>query len=222
MSLDLNSYQKIRNSLMQWYQNNRRRFPWRIESIDPFHVIVAEIFLRQTRAVVVERVYKEFIIKFPTPRCIVQAPERSLMEVMKPLGITSRVEQIKELAKLIETKFQGKLPSDKGSLKMMPGVGEYTAAAVRIFAFNEHDVLIDTNIMRVISRLFGLRNTEEVKTQLRYMSENENIRDFYYMLIDFGSVICKAINPFCGICPVWSFCKNTLDSDIAAKLTQSL
>lgn len=210
MSLDLNSYQKIRNALMQWYQKNRRRFPWRIESIDPFHILVAEIFLRQTRAVVVERVYNEFISKFPTPSCIIQAPEVSLMEVMKPLGITSRVQQIKELAKLVEMRFHGKIPNDKETLKTIPGIGEYTAAAVRIFAFNERDVLIDTNIMRVISRLFGTNNTEEIKKQIRYMSEDINIRDFFYMLIDFGSVICKAINPCCGICDVKSFCRKYL------------
>lgn len=177
-----------------------------MEGVTPFQMFIAEFFLRHTRTVVVERVFTEFVEKFPTSNHILKADEKSLMKVMKPLGIISRVHQVKELAMLVERKHYGELPRDKESLRKMPGVGEYTASAVRIFAFNEHDILVDTNIMRVISRLFGSKDLKTIKERLSCMSEDVDVRQFYYMLLDFGALVCKAVNPRHDVCPVRDSC----------------
>jgi A/G-specific adenine glycosylase len=178
-----------------------------MEGVNPFQILVAEFFLRHTRAVVVKRVYEKFVERYPTPSHVSKADERDLIEIMKPLGIVSRAKEIKQLAELIEKDFGGELPLDREALRMMPGVGEYTASAVRIFAFNEHDILVDTNIMRVISRLFGTKNQVEIEEILKNMSGDANPRKFYYMLIDFGALVCKAINPRHDTCPVKNYCK---------------
>lgn len=178
-----------------------------MEGVTPFQILVAEFFLRHTRAVVVKRVYAKFVERYPTPSHVSKAEERDLMEIMKPLGIVSRAKEIKQLAELIEKEFRGELPTDMETLRMMPGVGEYTASAVRIFAFNERDVLVDTNIMRVISRLYGTDNLKEIKELLKKMPQDANPRKFYYMLIDFGALVCKAVNPKHDTCPAKDYCK---------------
>ncbi|MGD0330945.1 MAG: hypothetical protein ABSB40_11010 [Nitrososphaeria archaeon] len=179
-----------------------------MKGVTPFQILIAEFFLRQTRTVVVKRVFTEFVERFPTPNHILRADRKSLIEVMKPLGIISRVDEVKELAKLVEKRYSAGLPRDKESLKMLPGVGEYTASAVRIFAFNEQDVLVDTNIMRIISRLFGTKDLETIKGHLISMSEDEDVdlRQFYSMLIDFGALVCKAVNTRHDVCPVRDCC----------------
>jgi A/G-specific adenine glycosylase len=202
----LNNQQNIRSGLLRWYRKNRRIFPWRADGITPFQTLVAELFLRHTRAVVVERVYKKFVEKYPTPGKTSEADEKSLMEIMKPLGIVSRAKEIKKLANFVEKEFSGKLTKDKVTLKMMPGVGEYTASAVRIFAFDERDVLIDTNIKRVISRIFGTRKLGDIERLLMDLSESVSPRTFYYMLLDFGALVCVAIDPKHATCPVKNYC----------------
>lgn len=199
-------YVTTRDRLMVWHKSNRRDFPWRKSGTSPFHVLVAEMFLRQTRAVVVERVYRKFTNRYPTAKHILEASQDELLDVMRPLGIGSRVSEIRRTAQLIETDFQGSVPNEEGLLRMLPGVGEYTASAIRIFAFDQDNMLVDTNIKRVISRMFNANGPEEVRRELGQLLDGVSKRDYFYMLIDFGSAICRVISPKCAQCPVSQSC----------------
>ena len=200
----------IRDLLMRWYKLNKRNFPWRLENIDPYHVLIAEIFLRQTRAIVVERVYEKFINRYPNIDILLSASEDDLLTIMKPLGISSRVQEIKKLMKIIKIKYDGKIPINKKTLQKLPGVGEYTASAIRIFAFNRRDLMIDTNIKRMILRIYGTNNLVEIYDNLKNLSKDVNIRDFFYMCLDFGALVCKSTSPLCHSCPIQKYCNEYL------------
>jgi len=147
---------KFRQTVWEyWKENGRHDLPWRSPSLklrrtkeilDPYRVLVSEVMLQQTQVPRVQEKYKEFLKKFPTVRALAKAPLADVLRVWSGLGYNRRAKYLRDAAKTIVAKHKGKVPKDVLTLRLLPGMGLYTASALRVFAFNEPDILIETNI----------------------------------------------------------------------------
>ena len=198
----------FRVRLVEWAESHRRLFPWRATE-DPFAVLIAEIMLRRTRADQVIPVYQRFMARFPTPGALAGAEPQVVADTVRPLGLTWRVPAFQLLARVLTdaTNQQG-VPEDRGQLQELSGVGDYVAAAVRMFAFNLPDTLVDTNTVRVAARYFGFsyhaesRRNSEVRTAVARLHDRTQPRRSGQALLDFAALVCRARGPRCGECPM--------------------
>lgn len=202
-------------SLLCWWNNNKRDFPWRLSS-DPYRILVAEVLLHRTRAEQVVPVYLEFIKLFSTIDILSQAPLRQVKDVVYKLGLHWRTELLHNMAQEIMKRFEGKIPQNKDDLKSLPGVSEYISSAVRCFAFNKSDALLETNIVRILGRVFDLTITDSSRRSFRFrklyeaIGTTENPRDFAFAMINLGALVCLPAKPLCDVCPVSNMCMYSL------------
>ncbi len=198
--------------LLQWFTNHGRKFPWRNET-DPYRILIAEIMLQRTRASQVESVYVDFMKRF----CDIDSVIMSKQEVIssfRSLGLPVRGQRIVDLSLILRKNYCGQVPQGKEELKILPSVGEYVAEAVRVFAFGKRGTVIDTNVVRIISRFFGLEAAGELRRNAGLMDickmlsscigESE-IKKLNWALLDFGALICKPC-PLCDRCPLTKMC----------------
>lgn len=206
--LSINEYHQL---LFSWGAKHRRVFPWR-ETKNAFHILIAELMLRRTRASQVTPVYIKFTQEFPTPNALASADLGKIKQLLFPLGLAWRVPAFQELAKVLEVEFRGQVPEEYNSLIKLPGVGDYVASAVRVFSYHECDAIIDTNTVRVTGRIFGIRTSAESRRQkdIREMISSlvncENSADYSYALLDLAAQICIATVPRCIECPLLPLC----------------
>lgn len=200
------------NKLINWGEKHGRRFPWR-ETDNPYKVFVAEILLHRTKAESVVPVYLEITGRYGSLKELSAADEETLYKILKPLGLKWRVTKLIEAVNVVVKDFHGILPQEKYELESLPGIGDYTASAIRAMIFNSRDTLIDTNTVRVISRITGwqqndsLRRTKKVRDQYVALAGEADFRKFGLALIDLASKICRPSNPLCEECPIIEFCK---------------
>ncbi len=202
------------DTVLDWWKHNKRDLPWRRTS-DPYQVLIAEMLLRKTTARQVATVYESFIFAYPSPKALAEADEEEVEEKIRPLGISKvRAKLLVSLGKVLVEKFEGKIPCVVEDLLSLPGVGMYSANAVRCFAFYVDVPLIDTNFVRVISRFFGLVSSKSrAHTDPKLWSFAERLipegksREFNFAVLDFASLICKVPKPECIKCPVSGFCR---------------
>lgn len=200
-------------TIVEYYERRGRKFPWR-ETADPYKVLVAEIMLRKTTAKQVEKVYTAFIDRFPNVYKLADASKIELEKMLKPLGMEAkRSTQLIMLAESIVRDLGGRVPLEIDQLLRLPGVGRYTARAVLVLARNEKLGLLDTNVIRVLKRFFGIksnkrreRDDDELWAFLDSLVPCERSREFNLGLIDFGSNVCTAKNPACNACPLRTYC----------------
>lgn len=201
--------QAFSKRLMRWHKKGGRGYPWR--SIrDPWLVLAAEILLRRTRADAVAGVWDAFAQQFPTPHRVIRR-EGQLRALLEPLGLRWRVNNLLSVARELDSRG-GAVPRDRRQLMELPGVGDYVADAVLAFAYGERVALIDSNTARITARVFGL---EENPTSLRNFNLRASVSRLVggraspkmnLALLDLGGLICKAVRPKCGECPVSSMC----------------
>jgi len=200
--------------LLTWFKDNKRVFPWR-ERREPYAVLIAEVLLRKTDAPKVLAVYEGFLTRYPNFEEVASAPVKELIEVLKPLGLyRRRANELKGLAKSIVKEHKGRLPRSKKELIKLPGVGNYIANAVLCFAFNEDVPLLDSNIIRVLERVFSLksfrarpRTDKELWEAAGKIIPKNQAKDFNLALLDFAAQICTARNPKCDLCFFESLCE---------------
>lgn len=169
--------------------------------------------LQQTQ---VERVlpkYHEFLKRYPTFEHLADAPVKDVKETWYPLGYNIRPERLHSIACETIARYGGKLPREEEELLSFKGIGRYTAGAIRSFAFNEDAPILDTNVMRVLHRIFLAKgNPKSLSSRLWDLSGALIPRgkgyDFNQALMDFGAICCSARNPDCSCCPMKSFCKS--------------
>ncbi|MGP6240077.1 DNA glycosylase [Cuniculiplasma sp. SKW4] len=199
--------------IVGWWRERGRRFPWR-ETADPYRIFVAEVMLHRTRAENVVSVYMTFLERFPNVASLASARPEEVMTVMAPLGLRWRSRMMIEAARMVMEKFGGTLPGDKETLMKLPGSGEYISSAVAIFSSGEPLPLLDTNIIRVVSRYLclsrsdGSRRSRQYRDAVTELLDSENVSAFYYACIDLAALICKASKPECQVCPVMDTCAN--------------
>jgi A/G-specific adenine glycosylase len=198
--------------LLGWYEKNARKLPWR-ETLNPHHIWVSEIILQQTRVAQGLPFYYNFITNFPTIKSLAEAPEDAVLKVWQGLGYYSRARNMMKTAQIIMRKHQGQFPSNIAELRLLPGIGNYTAAAIGSFAFNIKMPAVDGNVRRVAARFFGLDDPigTQKSDQLIESLLLDEMRDcppalFNQAMIELGALVCKPTSPSCAECPLKENC----------------
>ncbi|MCA9462434.1 MAG: A/G-specific adenine glycosylase [Nitrospira sp.] len=203
--------QKFQKRLLHWYEKSGRDLPWRRTS-DPYKILVSEIMLQQTQVDRVIPKFHEFLAKYPTIQALSQASPEEVRKTWYPLGYNIRPYRLREIACESVERYGGTIPRLEAELLSMKGIGRYTAGAIRSFAFNQDAPILDTNVMRVLFRVFiGEGDPKKLKNQLWILSEKLIPRgrgyDFNQALMDFGAMVCTARKPTCLICPMREICQ---------------
>ncbi len=198
--------------MLAWYRRNGRDLPWRRTS-DPYRILVSEIMLQQTQVDRVLPKYDEWIGKYPTLHALADAPEDEAAATWRPLGYNIRPRRLHAIARESVARYGGALPSDEETLRSFKGIGEYTAGAVLSFAFGQRKAILDTNVARVLFRVFvasGDQKSHRVKRHLwnisRALLPRRHVFDFNQALMDFGATLCTARQPKCRSCPLRNRC----------------
>jgi A/G-specific adenine glycosylase len=212
-AVDAKLRRTFQKGLLAWYAANKRDLPWR-NTADPYNILVSEIMLQQTQ---VERVipkYEEFLRKYPTVEALADAPVEEVRQTWYPLGYNIRPVRLHSIAREAMEKYGGKIPDDPEALQSLKGIGRYTAGAVLSFAFGREAPILDTNVRRVLHRVFigqGDAKGYGVQKDLWKLSEElipaGKAYDFNQALMDFGATVCTARKPVCLLCPMQDICK---------------
>ncbi|MGH7716580.1 MAG: A/G-specific adenine glycosylase [Vulcanimicrobiaceae bacterium] len=199
-------------ALLVWYRSSgRRALPWR-SSRDPYRILVSEFMLQQTQVERVVAAFELFITAYPTFELLAGAARGDVVRAWKGLGYNIRAVRLHELACAVVARHGGSMPSDLTELRALPGIGPYTAAAVRAFAFEIDDVAIDVNLRRVVHRLrFGLEHppkasASEIDEAARALLPRGHAHAWNSAMMDLGATICTARAPKCMLCPVQAAC----------------
>jgi A/G-specific adenine glycosylase len=196
----------FRRKLLDWYDRNGRDLPWRRDH-DPYRVWVSEIMLQQTRVAAVIEHYKKFLKRFPTIEKLAGAREASVLAVWSGLGYYRRARMLHAAAKNVLKEQGGRFPANAKDLRVLPGIGRYTSAAIASIAYGEPVAVVDGNVERVIERLFGRRITEEASWQTaEALLDQTRPGDFNQAMMELGAVICLPRQPICLMCPVNRWC----------------
>jgi A/G-specific adenine glycosylase len=185
----------ITGALLRWYRKNKRPLPWR-RSRDPYRVWVSEIMLQQTQIATVIPYYERFLKRFPTVQALARAPLQDVLKRWEGLGYYARARNLHAAAKLIR-----RWPRTAAEWRELPGVGEYTAAAIASICFDEPAPVWDGNVRRVVARLLG----KEATMPSEWMSKDAP-GDFNQAIMELGQTVCTPRNPACAECPVRKPC----------------
>lgn len=205
----------IANQLISWYNLNKRDLPWRMHDTapDPYKVWLSEIMLQQTTVTAVKPYYEHFIENWPTIHDLAKANKDEIMSAWAGLGYYSRARNLHKCAQIISEEFKGNFPDAIKCLKKLPGIGDYTSAAIRSIAFNKHATVIDGNVERIITRLFEIDTPmpaakTKVKNTATPIFENghNNPSKLAQSFMDLGSMVCTPKSPKCNICPISKNC----------------
>ena len=195
--------------LLQHYVDNFRRLPWRATPgttpPDPYHVWLSEIMLQQTTVATVIPRFQRFITRWPTVAALAAAPDEDVLQEWAGLGYYARARNLIACAQAVAE--QGGFPEDEGGLRALPGIGDYTAAAIAAIAFGRDCAPVDTNVERVVARLHGLAGKAEIRAAARAMAPAGRAGDFAQAMMDLGSAICRPKAPMCGRCPLAEDCR---------------
>ena len=197
------SFQK---KLLGWFKENRRPFPWR-DKAEPYNVWLSEIILQQTRAAQGLPYYESFISNFPTVEKLAGAKEDQIMKLWEGLGYYSRARNLHATAKTITNQYGGRFPSGFDKIKSLKGIGDYTASAIASICFDQEEAVVDGNVYRVLSRVFGI--DQPIDTSGAYKIFKEKAQqlikgappgDFNQAIMEFGALQCVPKNPNCQDC----------------------
>ena len=201
----------VRRRILAWYRKHRRDLPWR-RTRDPYKIWVSEIMLQQTRVAAVIPYYERFLERFPDVAALAAAPKRDLLRAWAGLGYYSRVRNLQKAAKKMQE--LGAFPRDHDSIRELPGVGEYTAAAIASIAFGLPHAVLDGNVQRVLSRLTDERGSiDSSVVRKRLLAFANRLLDpkqpgeFNQGLMELGATICLPKQPVCPRCPLVSQCE---------------
>ena len=205
---------RFRQRLLTWYGRHGRDLPWR-KTDDPYHILVSEMMLQQTQVDRVLPKYAEWLGKYPSFHALAAAPEKDVTAAWYPLGYNIRPKRLQTIAREAVARYDGQLPSDEATLLSFKGIGAYTAGAIRSFAFRQRAAILDTNVARVLFRVFvgkGDPKGHAMKRHLWKLSAtlmpSHQVFDFNQALMDLGAMVCIARNPKCLICPMAKNCRS--------------
>jgi A/G-specific adenine glycosylase len=199
--------------LVEWYNPTSRNLPWK-QTNDAYKIWLSEIILQQTRVEQGTPYYLAFVKKYPTVKKLAKAPLDDVLKLWEGLGYYSRARNLHVAAKQIMELHNGKFPETHTTILALKGIGNYTAAAIASFAFDLPHAVLDGNVFRVLSRVFGIetpidstlgkRQFEQLAQQLL---DKKNPSIYNQAIMDFGALVCKPQNPLCEQCPFSSECK---------------
>lgn len=200
------------NSLIHWYLNNKRDLPWR-NTQNPYNIWLSEIMLQQTRVAQGLPYYLDFISAFPTVYDLAKAPEEKVLKHWQGLGYYSRARNLHFTAQFVANELKGEFPNNYKELLKLKGIGDYTAAAIASFSFNEAVPVVDGNVFRVLSRYFNIETDISLATAKKEFSElalelmpKNDPATFNQAIMEFGALQCVPKNPNCENCIFNSSC----------------
>lgn len=207
----------IADKLLDWYDANRRTLPWRAapgERAEPYHVWLSEIMLQQTTVTTVKGYFAKFLERWPTVETLAASPLEDVLVEWAGLGYYARARNLHKCATVVAQTHGGRFPETEVELRKLPGIGDYTAAAIAAIAFGESAAVVDGNVERVVSRLFRIAEPlpgakKAIKAHTADITPTERAGDFAQAMMDLGSGVCTPKKPKCLLCP--------LNRDCAAK-----
>jgi A/G-specific adenine glycosylase len=207
------SRQWFRRKLLGWYRQHGRDLPWR-QTRDPYRILVSEVMLQQTQVDRVLPKYQEWLDRYPSFAALAAAPEADVSAAWRPLGYNVRPRRLHAIARESVARYGGELPGDEATLRSFKGIGAYTAGAVLSFAFGQRAAILDTNVARVLFRMFvgsGDLKSHAMRRHLWEVSRTvlpmrHHVFDFNQALMDFGATLCTARKPRCPVCPMRNGC----------------
>lgn len=207
-----------RLQLLKWGGVKGRSFWWRKDR-DPYTILIVEVLLRQTRAATVVKEISDFVLKYPSATALADGCIQEIEKDLQPFGLyRQRARQLKLLGQALVS--SGSVPENERELLSLPGVGPYTASAVRCFAFGASEPVVDVNLARIVERVFGLhiergepRRNKRLILLAKALLAGESPREMNWALLDLGALVCTARQPRCGLCPLEHLCSyNTAHS----------
>ena len=197
----------LRRRVLEYYDRHRRDLPWRREQ-GPYGVWISEVMLQQTRAESVVPYYRRWMERFPDVEALAGAPEDDVLEAWAGLGYYARARNLWRAARRVRDGFGGRLPRGLEELRGLPGIGEYTAAAVASIAYGVPAAAVDGNVRRVLSRLLDLASAgpAQLRAHAARLLDPARPGDFNQALMDLGATVCTPTAPRCPVCPVASDC----------------
>ena len=202
----------FRSKIVRWFNKNKRNYPWR-ETRDPFKVLIAEMMLRRTKADQVKAVYDRLFTEYPDVEAMAKAENKELEQILYPLGLKWRNPAFGLVAREVKEKYQCRIPEAREELTTLPGVGEYVAGAVLSVAYGKKEWIVDSSIVRLFRRYFGIKTSKEgrrdkhvVEIAKAYAS-GKDPRKANLALLDFAALVCLPRNPRCPQCSLSSACR---------------
>lgn len=213
LNFETEQLEQVHSALLQWYALEHRDLPWR-STHDPYAILVSEIMLQQTQVQRVLPKYEQFLTAFPTLAALATASTADVISMWVPLGYNVRAVRLQSIARQVMNEFDGSIPDTVEELLTLKGIGRYTAGAIACFAFKKQVAMVDTNIHRVLHRIFlgldlsdpGLTNDQRLTLAEQALPRGEAY-DWNQALMDLGATICTGANPQCSHCPLQGVCK---------------
>ncbi|MDP4575761.1 A/G-specific adenine glycosylase [Qipengyuania sp. G39] len=208
--------------LLDWYDRHARDLPWRAPpgtpAPEPYRVWLSEVMLQQTTVAAVKRYFRAFTERWPTVEALAAAPEEDVMAAWAGLGYYSRARNLVKCARAVAD--MGAFPSSEKQLRELPGLGDYTAAAIAAIAFDKRAVVVDANVERVVARLFAIGEPlpgarKAIRAKADTITPEARAGDFAQAMMDLGSSICTARDPKCLLCPLADECEGRKTGDPA-------
>ncbi len=204
----------ITERLLTWYDQNRRVLPWRArpgERADPYRVWLSEIMLQQTTVATVTPYFRAFLNRWPTITDLARAPRDDVLTAWAGLGYYARAHNLHKCAQILVATRDATFPTDAKILRKLPGIGSYTAAAISAIAFGQRAVAVDSNVERLITRLFAITEFPSVaRSRIIHIADmltpNCRCGDFIQAAMDLGAILCRSRKPSCRLCPLHVDC----------------
>lgn len=214
--LSATDIRRLRRQILTWYDRNRRDLPWRArpgDVSDPFHVWLSEIMLQQTTVATVKSYFARFLERWPTIEQLAEASLDDVLHAWQGLGYYARARNLHRCAQVIVGKHSGDFPNTEEELLALPGIGDYTAAAIAAIAFGRKATPVDGNIIRVMARLFAVSDPmpgskSVIKNLTAPLVPAKRAGDFAQALMDIGATVCTPRNPRCTLCPWIKDCRS--------------
>lgn len=203
---------RFQKQILAWYDSNGRNFPWRVEGLSPYQIIISETLLQRTKAETVAGFYRDFLKKYPSWKSLANAKRNELEKQLQPLGLyKQRASRLSQLAKEM-VKRKGRLPRNRDELESIPFLGQYIVNAIELQIFQKPSPLLDVNMARVLERYFGERKLADIRydpylQELAYrVVDHPRSKFINWAVLDFAALVCKARKPFCDICKLNQYC----------------
>jgi A/G-specific adenine glycosylase len=201
--------------LLAWYDRHRRTLPWRApagQRTEPYLVWLSEIMLQQTTVATVGDYFRRFVERWPTVEALAEAPLDSVLSAWAGLGYYARARNLHACARAVVERHGGRFPEDEAALLALPGIGRYTAGAIRAIAFDHPASAVDGNVERVIARLFAIETPlpdakPEIQARAARLVPEQRAGDYAQAMMDLGATVCTPRNPRCVICPFMTTCR---------------
>ncbi|MEM2615108.1 MAG: hypothetical protein QXO15_12935 [Nitrososphaerota archaeon] len=209
---------KIVKAILKWGREHARAFPWR-ENRDPYKVLVAEVILRRTTAKAANRIYEEFLRRYPNLETLTQAREGDLESILSAVGYHKRRASIlKEIASFIISEFGGVIPRTKADLLRVPHIGHYIAGSILSLGYGIRSAMVDSNVQRIISRVFAgvlpLRKRPELIIEIaEALVPVKGHETFNFGMLDLGALICRYDKRLCWECPIKEVCDSATGNE---------